>query len=57
MSNLVRLGVQKLPTMLGVGILSVSVVGLAAASLGLSLTLGAEIISAAAGMALGSRYS
>lgn len=57
MSRIVQIGVRKLPTMLGAGILCVSIVGIAAAAIGLSMTVGVELIAAAAGMALGSRYS
>lgn len=57
MSNLIQLGARKLPTMLGAGILSVSIVGLAAAVIGASLTLGVELITAGVGMAVASRYA
>jgi hypothetical protein len=43
--------------MLGAGILGVALVGLAAATFGMSLTLLGESISAIAGMAIGSKYS
>jgi hypothetical protein len=57
MSKLIQVGARKLPTMLGAGILSISIVGLAAAVVGASLTLGAELITAALGMAVASRYA
>lgn len=57
MSKLIQLGARKLPTMLGAGILSISIVGLAFAAVGASLTLGVELISAAVGMAVSSRYA
>lgn len=50
MSHFVQIATAKLPTLLGAGILGVSVVGSVAAIAGLSLSLGAEFISAAAGM-------
>jgi hypothetical protein len=56
-SRLVQMGARKLPTMLGTAILTISLVGLTAAALGLSLTVGAELLSAAVGMAIGSRYA
>jgi hypothetical protein len=57
MAKIVQMGARKLPTMLGAGILSISVVGLAAAAIGASLTVGAEVLVALVGMALGSRYA
>jgi len=57
MSKIVSAGARKLPTMLGAAILAISIVGLAAAALGLTFTVGAEIVTAAAGMAIGSRYA
>lgn len=57
MSRLIELAARKLPTMLGAGILSVSFVGLAVAAMGASLTIGAELAAAAAGMAVASRYA
>ena len=57
MHTIIKLGARKLPTMLGAGILSISLAGLAAAALGLTLTIGAGVVSAAIGMVVGSRYS
>jgi hypothetical protein len=57
MSKLIEMAARKLPTMLGAGILAVSLVGLALAAVGASLTIGAELVAAAAGMAVGSRYA
>lgn len=57
MSRIVRIGARKLPTILGAGILGVALFGLAAASLGFSLSLLGEVVSAAAGMAIGGKYS
>lgn len=57
MSKFVQIGARKLPTMLGMGILGVSLVGLLSAALGAPFTLAGELLSAAVGMAVGSRYA
>lgn len=57
MSKIVQLGARKLPTMLGAGILMISLVGLGAAAFGLTLTVGSELVFAGIGMAVGSRFS
>ena len=57
MSRIIKIGARKLPTMLGAGILGVSIVGLTAAAFGATMTIGIELVSAAVGMALGGRYS
>lgn len=57
MSAYIRRGARKLPTMLGGGILGVAFIGLIAASAGLALPLAGEVISAAVGMAVASRFA
>ena len=53
----VRNGVNKLPTVLGAGILGVAVAGLAAASVGMALTMGGEVVSAMIAMVAAGRYA
>lgn len=57
MSTYIRRGAKKLPTVLGGGILGVALVGVAAMSAGLALPLMGEILSAAVGMAVASRFA
>lgn len=57
MSKFVQVSAQKLPTMLGAGILSVSLVGLAAGLFGVTLTVAFEVTTAVVGMVLSSRYA
>lgn len=57
MSQLIQLAAAKLPTMLGAGILSISIVGIAAAAVGFTMSVGIELFSAGVGMAVGSRYA
>ena len=57
LSNLIQLAAAKLPTMLGGGILGVSVVGLSAAVVGFTLGMAGEVLAAGAGMYLANRYA
>jgi hypothetical protein len=57
MSHLVQLAAAKLPTMLGGGILGVSVAGASAALIGLGFGMAAELISAVIGIAVATRFS
>lgn len=57
MARMVKIGARKLPTILGGGILGVVFVGLALATFGLALPLAGELISAAFGMAVASRFA
>jgi hypothetical protein len=54
---MVKVLFDKLPTMLGAGILGVSLIGLGAAAIGVAFPLAAELLAAGAGMAIGSRYA
>jgi hypothetical protein len=56
-SKIVQASARKLPTMLGAGILAVSIVGLTAAVFGFTFPLVAELASAVAGMAIGGKYA
>jgi hypothetical protein len=57
MSHIVRTGANKLPTILGGGILGVAGIGLGLGLIGVPLTLAVEGISALVGMAVASRYA
>lgn len=57
MSTYIKRGAKKLPTVLGGGILGVAFVGVAAATAGLALPLLGEVLSAAVGMAVASRFA
>lgn len=57
MSAYIKIGARKLPTVLGGGILGIAMAGIIAMTAGLALPLAGEIISAAVGMAVASRYA
>ena len=56
-AGIIRKGVDKMPTVLGAGILGVAFVGLVAASAGMALTVGGELVSAIVAMAVAGRYA
>jgi hypothetical protein len=57
MSRYIKKGVDKLPTVLGAGILGVAFVGLIAASAGIALPIAGEVASAFVAMAAATRYA
>jgi len=57
MSRKIREGMDKMPTVLGAGILGVAVAGLTAASFGIALPIAGEIIAAGVAMAASVRYA
>lgn len=57
MSRYIKKGMDKLPTVLGAGILGVAVTGLAAATFGVALPLAGEVIAAGVAMAASARYA
>jgi hypothetical protein len=57
MSHIVKMGADRLPTILGGGILGIVAVGLPLGLAGVSLTLIGQGLSAAAGMVVASRYA
>jgi hypothetical protein len=57
MSHIVKVGADKLPTILGGGILGVAGIGLGFGIIGIPLTVAMEGVSALVGMAVASRFA
>ena len=57
MAKFFNAGARKLPTILGGGILGIAFVGLCYATMGATIPLGAELLSAAGGMLVAGRYA
>lgn len=57
MSKIVIVGARKLPTILGGGILGIAFIGLCFATAGVSLSIGAELLSAVGGMVVAGKFA